>query len=171
MRVFVTGATGFIGSAIVPELLGAGHEVTGLARSDASAKALAEAGAAVHRGSLDDLASLRDGAAAADGVIHAAFTNVSPTTDFVAACQADAAAIGALGAGLTGSERPLVITSGTGLVTVPGRAATEDDPANWGPRVAGESAPANARTKALLGWQPEHPGLLEDIQRGGYLTA
>jgi nucleoside-diphosphate-sugar epimerase len=140
MRVFVTGATGFIGSAIVRELQGAGHEVTGLARSDTAAKALAGAGAAVHRGSLDDLVSLRAGAAAADGVIHAAFTNVSPDTDFAAACQADAAAITALGGGLQGGGKPLVITSGTGLVGVPGRAATEDDPGNWGPRVAGEEA-------------------------------
>jgi nucleoside-diphosphate-sugar epimerase len=140
MRVLVTGATGFIGSAVVREVLSAGHQVTGLARSDASAQALTEAGAAVHRGSLEDLASLRAGAASADGVIHAAFANVSPTTDFAAACRADAAAITALGDGLAGSGKPLVVTSGTGLVAVPGRAATEDDPATWGPRVAGEEA-------------------------------
>jgi nucleoside-diphosphate-sugar epimerase len=169
------------------ELLGAGHKVIGLARSDASAQALTEAGAAVHRGSLEDHASLRAGATSADGVIHAAFTNVSPTTDFAAACQADAAAITALGDGLAGSGKPLVVTSGTGLVAVPGRAATEDDPATWGPRVAGEEANAhfgyvapfvsldnptsNERTRALLGWKPEHLGLLTDIERGGYLPA
>jgi nucleoside-diphosphate-sugar epimerase len=140
MRVFVTGATGFIGSAIVRELQGAGHEVTGLARSDAAAKALAGVGAAVHRGSLDDLASLRAGAAEADGVIHAAFTNVGPEVDFVGATQVDAAAITALGEGLEGSGKPLVVTSGTGLASVSGRSVTEDDPANWGPRVAGEEA-------------------------------
>lgn len=138
MRVLITGATGYIGSAIVSELIAAGHQVTGLARSDASSEALIAAGAAVARGSLDDLAALRAGAASADGVIHAAFTNVSPTTDFAAACQADVAAISALGAGLEGTGKPLVITSGTGLVGVPGRAATEEDLANWGPRVAGE---------------------------------
>jgi len=140
MRVFVTGATGFIGSAIVSELLKAGHQVVGLARSDAAAEALGAAGAGVHRGSLEALDSLHAGAAGADGVIHAAFTNVSPVTDFAAACQADAAAIRVLGGALTGTDRPLVVTSGTALVSVPGRPATEDDPANWGPRVAGEEA-------------------------------
>ncbi|MGD0704493.1 MAG: NAD-dependent epimerase/dehydratase family protein [Trebonia sp.] len=140
MRVLVTGATGFIGSAVVQELLRAGHEVVGLARSDASAEALVATGAGVVRGSLEDLAALRAGAASAGGVVHVAFTNVSPTTDFAAASRADAAAIGALGAGLAGTGKPLVVTSGTGLVSVPDRAVTEEDPANWGPRVAGEEA-------------------------------
>jgi nucleoside-diphosphate-sugar epimerase len=140
MRVFVTGATGFVGSAIVSELLGAGHQVVGLARSETAAEALAAAGAEVHRGSLEDLSALADGAARADGVVHAAFTNVSPTTDYATAARADAAAIRALGEVLAGTDRPLVVTSGTALASVSGRMATEEDPANWGPRVAGEEA-------------------------------
>jgi len=140
MRVFVTGATGFIGSAIVAELLGAGHQVVGLARSDTAAEALAAAGAEVQRGSLEDLAALAEGAARADGVVHTAFTNVSPTSDYATAARADAAAIGALGDALAGTDRPLVVTSGTALASVSGRIATEEDPANWGPRVAGEEA-------------------------------
>jgi nucleoside-diphosphate-sugar epimerase len=140
MRVFVTGATGYIGSAVVRELVGAGHEVVGLARSDAAATALASAGVGVHRGSLEDLDSVRAGAAAADGVIHAAFTNVSPTTDFAAVSRVDADAISAIGAALAGTGKPFAMTSGTALVSADGRAVTEDDAANWGPRVAGEDA-------------------------------
>src|SRR5215472_12601735 len=125
MRVFVTGATGFIGSAIVRELIDAGHEVTGLARSDEAATSLAAAVAKVHRGALEDAGSLRGGAAASDGVIHTAFSNISATTS------------------LADSGRPFVVTSGIGLLA-PGRLATEEDAPDPGsfaaPRIAAEDA-------------------------------
>jgi nucleoside-diphosphate-sugar epimerase len=127
MRVFVTGATGFIGSAIVRELLEAGHAVVGLARSDQAAANLAAAGAAVHRGSLSDLDSLRAGAAAADGVIHTAYIHdFSATGDPAGAARTDGQAIQALGETLAGSGRPLVVASGSALLA-PGRLATEAD--------------------------------------------
>jgi nucleoside-diphosphate-sugar epimerase len=148
MRVFLTGATGFIGSAIIPELINAGHQVLGLTRSDVGAQSLVAAGAGVHRGTLEEPGSLRSGAAQADGVIHCAFDHSAFGGDFskfLEVCEKDRRAIEALGDALRGSDRPLVITSGTGMGNAaPGQRATEDhfDPDHPNPRRLSEVAAA-----------------------------
>jgi nucleoside-diphosphate-sugar epimerase len=141
MRIFLTGATGFIGSAIVSELINAGHQVLGLTRSETGAQALIAAGAEAHRGDLEDLESLRRGAAMADGVIHTAFNH--DFSNFVAICELDRRVIEAMGSVLVGSDRPFVITSGTGMGNaVPGQPAIEENfnPNHQNPRKASELA-------------------------------
>jgi nucleoside-diphosphate-sugar epimerase len=140
MRIFLTGATGFIGSALIPKLIQAGHSVLGLTRSETGAKALRAAGAEVQHGNLEDLDSLREGAAEADGVIHLAFNH--DFSQFQKNCEDDCKAIAAMGEVLLGSKRPLVITSGTAIANgTDGKPATEDGPtASWNPRAASEAA-------------------------------
>ena len=147
MRVFVTGATGFIGLAIINDLLSCGHEVLGLARSDKSAAALIKAGAKVHRGDLENTESLRQGATQCDGVIHTGF--IHDFTRFAEVCEVDRLAIEALGAALVGSDRPLIVTAGVALLA-PGRFATEDDaPPEVSPSYPRSSEKAAAAVKAM----------------------
>jgi nucleoside-diphosphate-sugar epimerase len=141
MRVFLTGATGFIGTELIRVLIKAGHTVLGLTRSDKGAAALTASGAEVHRGDLEDLDSLRRGAAASDGVIHCGF--VHDFSRFAEVCEIDRCAIEAMGDALAGSDRPLVVTSGTGMgMAVPGQPAIENhyNPNHPNPRAASEIA-------------------------------
>jgi nucleoside-diphosphate-sugar epimerase len=168
MRVFVTGATGFIGSVVVDELLKAGHQVLGLTRSDAGAKSLAVAGAEVHRGSIEDLESMRTGAAASDGVIHLAF--IHDFSKFVANCEADRQVVEAIGSVLAGSDRPFIVTSGTGLAnTVPGKPALEDNPtinSSVIPRAASEEAAASVAARGVNVSVVRLPQVHDEVKQG-----
>lgn len=170
MRVFLTGATGFIGSAIIPELISAGHQVLGLTRSDAGAQALTAAGAEVHRGDLEDVESLRAGAAKSDGVIHCAFDH--NFANWVANCEKDRRAIEAMGGVLSGSERPLVITSGTGMGNAePGKPASENvfNAERSNPRVVSELA-ANALSDAGVNVSVVRLPQVHDTVKQGFVS-
>lgn len=165
MRVFLTGATGFIGTAIIPELLSAGHEVIGLARSEEAANSLAAAGVQAYRGDLEDLDSLRSGAAMADGVLHTGF--IHDFSRFVEVCEIDRRAIEALGDALAGSDRPLVVTSGTAAAFAIGRPSNEDDPANSPmPRVVSEQAADEAAARGVKSMVIRLPQVHDPYKQG-----
>jgi len=168
MRVFVTGATGFIGSTIVTELLGAGHQVLGLARSEEGARLLSATGAQVHRGEMEDLEGLRRAAALADGVIHAAFNH--DFSKFAQNCEADRRAIEAIGGVLEGTDKPLIVTAG--IHPTPGRPTTEDDLPPPGP---GATPRVSEQTAAVLAARGVHASVLRlpqvhDRDRQGLVT-
>lgn len=170
MRIFLTGATGFIGSRIVPELLAAGHHVIGMTRSDDGARSLAAAGVEVHTGQLENLESLRTGAAKADAVIHTAFDH--DFSRFIANCEKDRQAILAMGSVLAGSDRPLLITSGTGMgSSAPGAPATEDvfNTAHPNPRSASEIAGAEMLAAGVAVSVVRLPQV-HDTRRQGLIT-
>ncbi|MFG2059609.1 SDR family oxidoreductase [Micromonospora sp. NPDC048930] len=176
MRVFVTGASGHLGSAVLPELLSAGHQVVGLARSDASAAAIEKLGAQVRRGDLSDLDVLREEAAASDGVIHLAFRHdLMLTGDMAAAAEADLVALKALADGLDGSGKPLVGTSGTAMLVmggVVGRAGTERDVFPGGYRIDAENFVANLASRGVRSSIVRlAPTVHSSLDHHGFITA
>ena len=169
MRVFVTGASGFVGSAVVKQLLQAGHQVLGLVRSDSAAEALAKTGAEVHRGDLTDLESLKKGAEQCDAVIHTAFNH--DFTRFKANCEDDRKVIAALGEVLAGSDRPLVITSGIGMMNY-GRLLTENDvppPSDTAPRSASEEAARTLNEQGVNTYIVRLPPTVHDKGDHGFI--
>ncbi len=175
MRVFVTGASGHIGSALTRELLDHGHQVTGLARSDASAAALQQAGADVHRGDLDDLDGLRDAARVADGVAHLAFKHeLMATGDFAGAVDSDLLAVQAIGSALEGSGKPFVGTGGTLMLAaagISGRAGTEQDVLAAGPRVEAENTVIGLAARGVRSsWVRLPPAVHSSPDRAGFAT-